>query len=144
MNPTDIQIPPDVEDLARQADAVALPPPAAGGAVAPEPGADAGLQADQCALELAPLLLLLGSMLSYAWPKCADVYSESACRQTARAVAPALIRAGWWTTGTDAAVYVVAAGALLSLGVQTKLAMDASRAPKPAADTLGDFEVPAT
>lgn len=136
-------ISPDVEALARQADLVDVPPTPAG-LPAPAPASDASVQIDECARELAPLLLLLGSMMSYAWPRVADVYTETTCNQTARACAPALIKAGWWKTGTDGAVYLVAAGALVSLAVQTKAAIDASKRDRPQTEQINEFQVPAS
>lgn len=114
-------LPADVDDLARQAELVDAPAP---DAVAVPAGPDPNI--GQAADEISGLLLLLGSGLAMRWPRCADVYTEQACRRHGAAVAPALVRLGWWTPGTDVAVYVVAGVSVLSLAVATRDAIQAS------------------
>jgi len=120
-NDTQAPIPPELDELARQAEQIDAP---AADMPAVPAGPDPGI--GQAADEISGLLLLLGSGLSMRWPRCSDVYTEQACRRHAAAVAPALVRLGWWTPGTDVAVYVVAGVSVVSLAVATRDAIQAS------------------
>jgi len=101
---------PEMERLANEAsliDAPALPPP-------PPPS-----DLEACSNEIAGLLLLLGSALSMRWPACAEIYSLKACRHHGAAIAPALIKLGWWSPGGDWGLYVAAGASVATLGIST-------------------------
>jgi len=101
---------PEIERLAQEAtliDGPALPPP-------PPPS-----ELEACSNEIAGLLLLLGSALSMRWPACADIYSLKACRHHGGAIAPALIKLGWWSPGGDWGLYVAAGASVATLGIST-------------------------
>lgn len=101
---------PEMERLAQEAsllDAPALPTP-------PPPS-----ELEACQNEIAGLLLLLGSALSMRWPACADIYSLKACKHHGAAIAPALIKLGWWSPGGDWGLYVAAGASVATLGIST-------------------------
>lgn len=89
--------------------------PIAGGAPAgppPDPVAEV-------AREVAGLLVVAGQMMAIRWPRVAPLYSPAACETHGAAVAPALVKLGWWTPGGDWAPYVTAAAAVVTLGLGT-------------------------
>lgn len=112
------QLDPDLAALARQAAELDAPPPLPGADPAAQAGAELA-EVDQVGRELAGVLLVLGQALAMRWPRVGALYAPAACQANAAAIAPALVRLGWWSSGGDTALYVTAAAAAITLGMGT-------------------------
>lgn len=114
----------DLDQAAARADAAAAGP-APGGEFAGKE-AEPTVEPDpvaECAHVIAVQLLTLGKMASMRYPSLAPIYTVEACRETANDIAPALIKLGWWSSGSgDFVVYLKALGASFGLGMVTWLA----------------------